>query len=164
MATSQGKKKTEVATVAIRNTLGDKAAEEHAKEFNADFIERYRASEGEIAGGAGNDASVLILHAIGAKSGQVRLSPVYYFDRDGRWYVAGSFGGSRKDPAWVINVRANPDILVERGKHTHQVTVRELPAEERDALWPYLVREYPNFEDFQSYTERTIPVFELVPR
>lgn len=76
--------------------------------------------------------------------------------------IAGSFGGAPKAPAWVHNLRARPRVRIEIGSESYDAEARELPREERDALYPRVVEKAPQFGEYQAKTERVIPLFELV--
>ncbi|MBU9764831.1 nitroreductase family deazaflavin-dependent oxidoreductase [Mycobacterium sp. TNTM28] len=90
-------------------------------------------------GGPFEGGTLLLLHTIGAKSGQPRLSPLAYLDIDGKILIVGSYAGGPKDPAWVHNLRANPRARVEVGVEAYAVTARELPDDERDAAYPKII-------------------------
>ncbi len=130
------------------------------KAFNDGIVEEFRANDGKV-GGPFEGATLLILHTTGAKSGQTRLSPLAYFDVEGKIYIVGSFAGADKDPAWVHNVRANPRAHIEVGTTEYDVVVRELPRAERDELYPKVVELAPVFAEYQAKTSRIIPLFEL---
>ena len=84
-----------------------------------------------------------------------------YFTIDGKMLLVGSYGGAPKDPVWVQNLRANPAAHVEVGTESYDVIARELPPDERDALFDKLVELAPVFGDYQAKTSRIIPLFEL---
>ncbi|KRE31678.1 deazaflavin-dependent nitroreductase [Mycobacterium sp. Soil538] len=129
--------------------------------INRQVVEEFRANGGVVGGPfAGSD--LVLLTTVGAKSGQPRISPLVYFDIDGRILIAGSFGGAPKAPAWVHNLRAQPRIRVEIGAESYDAQARELPGDERDALYPRVVEKAPQFGEYQAKTERVIPLFELV--
>ncbi|GAT09666.1 nitroreductase family deazaflavin-dependent oxidoreductase [Mycolicibacterium novocastrense] len=130
------------------------------KDLNADIVDEFRSNGGKV-GGPFEGGNLLLLHTTGAKSGQPRLSPLAYFGVDDRIYVVGSFAGADKDPAWVQNMRAHPQVHIEIGATDYDATARELPREERDALYPKLVEVAPVFAKYQAKTSRVIPVFEL---
>lgn len=130
-------------------------------DVNRKVVEEFRANGGKVGGPfAGSD--LVLLTTVGAKSGQPRISPLVYFDIDGRILIAGSYGGSPKAPAWVHNLRARPDVRVEIGEDSYDAQARELPRDERDALYPRVVQKAPQFGDYQAKTTRLIPLFELV--
>lgn len=129
--------------------------------MNSSVVDEFRANGGKV-GGMFEGAPLVLLTTVGAKSGQPRISPLVYFDIDGRILVAGSFGGAPKAPAWVHNMRATPRLRVEIGTEAYDADARELPGDERDALWPRVVEQAPQFGDYQAKTTRVIPLFELV--
>jgi deazaflavin-dependent oxidoreductase (nitroreductase family) len=130
--------------------------------FNKTVIDEFRANDGKV-GGQFEGADLLLLTTTGAKSGQPRVSPLAYFRIDGKLLIIGSYAGSDVNPAWVHNLRANPSAHVEIGNEFSDVTARELPAEERDELFPEITAVAPGFAEYQARTTRVIPVFELQP-
>jgi deazaflavin-dependent oxidoreductase (nitroreductase family) len=130
------------------------------KAFNANIVDEFRANGGKV-GGPFEGADLLLLTTTGAKSGQPRLSPLAYFTVDGRLIVVGSYAGAEVDPAWVHNLRKNPRAHIEVGTTNYDVNARELPAAERDDLYPRLVEQSPVFGEYQQKTSRVIPLFEL---
>lgn len=128
--------------------------------FNKSIIEEFRANDGKV-GGQFEGANLLLLHTTGAKSGQARVSPLAYFRIDGRLIIIGSFAGAPVSPAWVHNLRANPQARVEIGTDTFDVAAHELPADERAALFEKVTAVAPGFAEYQSKTSRVIPLFEL---
>ena len=129
-------------------------------DFNRGVVEEFRANGG-VVGGPFAGGKLLLLHTTGAKSGQPRLSPLAYLEVDGKLLIVGSYAGAPKDPAWVHNLRAYPTARVEVGTEEYEVTVRELPADERDATYPKVVEVAPVFAEYQAKTDRAIPLFEL---
>ncbi|MGU3503201.1 nitroreductase family deazaflavin-dependent oxidoreductase [Mycobacterium sp. C31M] len=130
-------------------------------DFNSQIVEEFRANAGKV-GGPFEGGTLLLLHTVGAKSGQPRLSPLAYLEVDGKVLIVGSYAGAPKDPAWVHNLRANPAARIEVGTDAYDVTARELPDAERDATYPKIVEVAPVFADYQAKTSRSIPLFELV--
>ena len=129
-------------------------------DMNRQIVEEFRANGG-VVGGPFEGATLLLLHTTGAKSGAPRLSPLAYLTVDDKMLIIGSYAGAPKDPAWVHNLRANPKAHIEVGTDAYDVTVRELPADERDAAYPKIVELAPVFADYQANTTRKIPLFEL---
>ncbi|MGI9162702.1 MAG: nitroreductase family deazaflavin-dependent oxidoreductase [Mycobacterium sp.] len=128
--------------------------------FNAGIVEEFRANAG-VVGGPFAGAPLLLLSSTGAKSGQPRLNPLAYFGIDGRIFIVGSKAGADTNPAWVHNLRANPNAHIEVGTDAYDVTARELPAAERDAAFAQVVAVAPGFGEYQEKTSRVIPIFEL---
>lgn len=130
------------------------------KAFNKSIVDEFRANAGKVGGQFAN-ADLLLLTTTGAKSNQPRLTPVAYLRIDGMMIIVGSYAGADINPAWVHNLRANPLARVEVGIDVFDVTARELPAAERDEIFPKVVAVAPGFADYQARTGRVIPLFEL---
>jgi deazaflavin-dependent oxidoreductase (nitroreductase family) len=130
-------------------------------EFNRGVVEEFRANGGKV-GGPFEGGNLLLLHTTGAKSGRPRLSPLAYLTIDGKMLIIGSYAGAPKDPAWVHNLRAKPQAHIEVGTESYDVTVRELPDDEREAAYPKVTEAAPVFADYQANTTRAIPLFELI--
>jgi deazaflavin-dependent oxidoreductase (nitroreductase family) len=128
--------------------------------FNKSIIDEFRANDGKVSGQF-THADLLLLTTTGAKSGQPRVSPLAHFRIDGRLIIVGSFAGAPVNPAWVHNLRANPQAHVEVGTDAFDVTARELPSAERDELFGKLAAAAPGFAEYQAKTSRVIPLFEL---
>jgi F420H(2)-dependent quinone reductase len=110
-------------------------------------------------------APIILLHHVGRKSGQHRVSPLIGLPDGERWVVVASKGGTDKHPAWLHNLRASPETEIEVGRERLPVTARVVGEAERDELWPRLVELYPPYEDYQRYAgERRIQVVSLEPR
>ncbi|GAB1813113.1 nitroreductase/quinone reductase family protein [Mycobacterium sp. MUNTM1] len=131
------------------------------KAFNANVLAQFRANHGQIISGPLAGLPSLILHTVGAKSGNPVETPLFRFDHNDRRYVIAAFAGSPVNPAWAHNLWAHPSVVVEVADETYDATARELPRQERDALWPFLIEQNPSFTDYQEQTKRTIPIFEL---
>jgi len=123
----------------------------------------YRATGGRI-GGSFDGNPVVLLHHVGRRSGEPRVTPLIYLPDGEDMIVVGSMGGTPKDPAWVHNLRAAPDTEVEVGRERRAVRARIADAQERARLWPQLIERYPGFASYQARTEREIPVVILAPR
>lgn len=130
-------------------------------DFNNNLIDEFRANDGKVTGQFEN-ANLLLLHTTGAKSGQSRVSPLAYFRIDGKLIIIGSYAGAPKDPAWVHNLRANPQVHIEVGADAYDVMAHELPSGERDGLFDKVTAAAPGFAEYQAKTSRVIPLFELI--
>lgn len=128
--------------------------------FNINLIEEFRANGGKVGGQFAN-ADLLLLTTTGAKSSRPRVSPLAYFRFDGRLVIVGSFAGADINPAWVHNLRANPQAHIEVGTDAYDVVAHELSAQERDEVLPKITAAAPAFAEYQAKTSRVIPLFEL---
>jgi deazaflavin-dependent oxidoreductase (nitroreductase family) len=140
--------------------MSDIPSADFMKEFNKNLVEEFRANGGKV-GGQFAGADLLLLTTTGAKSGQPRLAPLAYFTVDGKMIIIGSKAGADTNPDWVHNLRANPRAHIEVGTDAYDVSSRELPRDERDALFDKVVAAAPGFGEYQSKTSRVIPLFEL---
>jgi deazaflavin-dependent oxidoreductase (nitroreductase family) len=132
-------------------------------DFNARNIEEFRANHGRLGGGF-EGAPVLLLHSIGAKSGEERISPMMYMADGDRYLVFASAAGADRNPAWYWNLIAHPDASIEVGDQQLAVHAVELTGAERDLMYAEQARRYPGFADYQRKTTRTIPVLALIPK
>jgi deazaflavin-dependent oxidoreductase (nitroreductase family) len=124
----------------------------------ARHIRSYVESNGEKGHRAyGHDS--LLLTTRGRRSGKLRRTALWYL-RDGDRYL---LVGSRGDPAWVHNVRANPAVVIQvRGK-AFAALARTATAEERPALWERIVAEIPQYAGYQKRLRRELPVVIVEP-
>jgi len=106
---------------------------------------------------------VLLLTAIGRKSGRPRTAPLVFIEDGGNVIVVGSQGGLPKDPLWYKNLVATPDCEVQIKRRKMKMKARTASSEERAALWPKLVAHYPDFASYATWTDRIIPVVILEP-
>jgi deazaflavin-dependent oxidoreductase (nitroreductase family) len=129
----------------------------------------FTKSKGRVFGRAGGMA-VVLLHTVGAKSGQPRqtmlTAPVIEPDGRGgeRIVLVASFGGDRRNPAWFHNLVAQPNVSVTRAGKVHPVVARVADDDERARLWPRITEAYKGYSGYQAKTDRTIPVVILEPR
>ncbi|HKP43789.1 nitroreductase family deazaflavin-dependent oxidoreductase [Mycobacterium sp.] len=122
----------------------------------------YKLTGGRL-GGTFQKAPVALLTTTGRKSGQPRVSPLLYI-RDGNTVIVpASRGGSDKHPMWYLNLTANPKVQVQIKKEVLHLTAREADDEERSRYWPRLVEIYPAIDDYQSWTDRVIPLVVCEP-
>ena len=108
---------------------------------------------------------VIIVTHLGNKTGAVRKTPLMRV-KDGASYVlVGSQGGAPKDPVWVHNLRANPNVEIRDLTVVQQMRAREVKDDsERKRLWALAVQAYPPYDDYQKRTQRRIPVFVAEPK
>jgi deazaflavin-dependent oxidoreductase (nitroreductase family) len=123
----------------------------------------YRRNGGEGLGGTFQKIPVALLTTTGRKSGEPRVSPLYFLRDGDRVIVAASRGGSAKNPLWYLNLKADPKVKVQIKKEVLELTARDATDDERAHYWPQLVDMYPSYDDYQSYTDRTIPIVICEP-
>ena len=137
------------------------------EEWNANAIAEFRGNDG--ATGRWGD-NLVIVHSIGAKSGEERLNPMLGIPRDGSWLVVASKGGDPKPPAWYYNLKAHPDVTIEArvdgGIQNVEVTATEIEDDAEYAkAWAPFVEASPAFQEYTTKTQgRRMQIFELTPR
>ena len=125
-------------------------------------VRAYRATGGKI-GGTFDGAPVLLLHHVGRKSGERRVTPLLYLADGEDLVIVASMGGTPKHPAWYLTLQADARTEVEVGRDRRQVVARTATAEEKERLWPRLVAMYGAYAVYQERTSREIPVVILSP-
>jgi deazaflavin-dependent oxidoreductase (nitroreductase family) len=135
-----------------------------------DHLARYIATDGEdgylwdarLGGGTGL-VPTLLLTTVGRKSGKPLTMPLI-FGRSGPDYmVVASKGGAPAHPAWYLNLAANPQVRVQVKAQKFAALARTANPEERLALWPKMVEIYAPYAQYQTKTDRQIPVVILRP-
>jgi deazaflavin-dependent oxidoreductase (nitroreductase family) len=127
-----------------------------------DHIRAYRESGGEV-GYLWNGVPSLLLTTTGRKSQQRRTSALI-FGRDGDDYlVVASTGGAPRHPSWYLNLVANPEAEIQVMAEVIPVTARTASDEEKPRLWKIMTDSWPNYDVYQTRTERVIPLVVLSP-
>lgn len=106
---------------------------------------------------------VCLVTVTGRKSGRPRTSPLLYLPDGGRVILVASQGGLPKHPMWYLNLVANPEVTMQTRKQVRRMRTRVADPVERAELWPRLVEMYADFNNYQSWTEREIPVVICEP-
>ncbi|MEU0542221.1 nitroreductase family deazaflavin-dependent oxidoreductase [Nocardia sp. NPDC005978] len=117
-----------------------------------------------IGAGFRKPVATLLLEHRGAKSGADYTSPLLYMPDGDDIVIVASQGGLTKNPHWYHNLRANPETHIRIGREHRPVRADLATPAERARLWPLLVETYADFDTYQSWTTREIPVFVLRPR
>lgn len=125
-------------------------------------IAEFRANGGRVEGyGDG----LVLLHSIGARSGEPRITPVLAILEGGSWLICASMRGAPTSPAWYSNLLAHPDASVETPRGSVDVVAIDLEDEDRDAAFARFLHRSPVFADYQrDAAPRVIPVVRLEPR
>jgi deazaflavin-dependent oxidoreductase (nitroreductase family) len=127
-----------------------------------EHVRRYQETDGEV-GYLWNGAPTLLLTHTGRKSGNAHTTPLI-FGRDGDDYlIVASMGGAPMHPQWYLNLEADPRATIQvKGDHV-AVTARTAGVDERERLWSIMTASWPNYDTYQSRTDRVIPVVILSP-
>ena len=109
------------------------------------------------------DRPIVMVTVRGAKSGKLRYTPVMRVEHDGRYAMFASKGGAPENPSWYHNLVANPHVELQDGTDNQEYDARELSGDERQEWWDRGVAAYPPYAEYQTKTDRQIPVFLLEP-
>ena len=129
-------------------------------DWNKAVIEEFRANGGKV-GGPFEEMTLLLLHTIGAKSGEPRLNPVAYLADGDSYVIIASKGGAPTNPGWYHNVVAHPEITVEVGTEKFQAQAEVVQEPERTELYEKMSTQYPGFAEYEEKTTHVIPVLVL---
>jgi deazaflavin-dependent oxidoreductase (nitroreductase family) len=134
-------------------------------ELDAQVIAEFRANAGVVTdamGGHFKDIHLLVLHHTGRSSGTQYVTPLLYVEDGDRYILVGSNGGNAKEPAWVANVAAMTEVLIEVGERSLRAKptlLREGPQWAR--LYAAVVSYWPAILQYQTLTTRTFPLIVL---
>jgi deazaflavin-dependent oxidoreductase (nitroreductase family) len=131
-----------------------------------DQVEAYERSGGRAANTLlDTGMPVIILTTRGARSGNVRKTPLMRVEHDGEYALVASKGGAPDHPNWYRNLVANPrDVTIQDGPDPVDVAVREVDGAEREGWWDRAVAAYPPYAEYQEATDRVIPVLVATRR
>ncbi len=132
------------------------------RDRNQGIIDEFRANEGKV-GGHFAGRTLLLLHTVGAKSGQERINPVAYVKDGDRFVIIASKGGAPTNPDWYYNILAHPLVTIEVGTKQYRVRAAVTPEPERTRLYGKMVEMMPGFSEYRAKTTRVIPVITLTP-
>lgn len=122
--------------------------------------ETFEATEGAEANTM-RDRPIIVLTTVGAKTGKLRKTALMRVEHDGEYAVVASKGGAPEQPAWYFNLVANPEVELQDGAAKHDYIARELEGEERDVWWRRAAEAWPDYDVYQTKTDRQIPIFVL---
>jgi deazaflavin-dependent oxidoreductase (nitroreductase family) len=126
-----------------------------------DQVERYERTGGREANTLMDTGlPVAIFTTRGAKSGKLRKIPLMRVEHDGAYAMVASKGGAPEHPTWYHNVKAHPDqVTVQDGPEPWDGVAREVSGDERAQWWERAVAAFPPYAEYQTKTDREIPVF-----
>jgi len=131
-------------------------------DWNTAVVNEFRANGGKV-GGNFEGAPMVVLHTLGAKTGQERVAPMMYLADGDRYLVFASKAGAPTHPDSYHNLKANPEVTAEVGAKTIRANAVELTGEEHDRFYAEQAKRYPGFAEYQRNTDRIIPVVALEP-
>lgn len=124
--------------------------------------EKFEASGGTEAAEL-QGKPIILLTSVGAKTGKLRKTPLMRIEHDGEYAVVASRGGAPTHPVWYWNLVANPHVELQDGGVKRDYHAREVAGEERAVWWERALESWPPYAEYQTKTDRVIPVFVLTP-
>ena len=131
-----------------------------------DQVAEYEESGGERANTLRDTGlAIVIFSTRGNRSGKVRKTPVMRVEHDGEYALVASKGGAPEHPVWYYNLLAAPDaVVIQDGPEPLEVSVREASGDEKREWWDRAVAAYPPYAEYQTKTDRQIPLFIATPK
>ena len=102
---------------------------------------------------------IMVVETKGAKTNKIRNIPLIYVHQDDMPILVASLGGMPKNPNWYYNVKTYPEVKISTINGSGNFLAEEVSKEKKDELWPLICSFYPDYETYQSNTNREIPVF-----
>jgi len=127
-----------------------------------DQVEKYESSGG-TEGTTLRGVPVVVVTSVGARSGKLRKNPLMRVERDGAYALVASQGGAPSHPRWYHNLVAHPTVEIQDGPDRRDYSVRLADGDERADWWERAVEVWPAYADYQTKTEREIPLFVAEP-
>lgn len=118
----------------------------------------YKKTGGRLGGKFLQGAPVALLTTTGRKTGEPRVSPLLYLREGNRVVLVASKGGAANNPMWYLNLKANPTVSIQIKDEVLHLSARDATDAERAQYWPRLTEMYTSFDDYQSWTDRVIPI------
>jgi deazaflavin-dependent oxidoreductase (nitroreductase family) len=125
-----------------------------------DQVEEYESSGG-TRGTTLRGVPVVVITSVGASSGKLRKNPVMRVEHDGVYAAVASKGGAPEHPAWYRNLVEHPLVELQDGPDKADYRAREVSGEERERWWERAVEVWPDYAEYQTKTDRQIPVLVL---
>ena len=124
-------------------------------------MERYLETNGDDGYFWRNGTTILILFTTGRKSGDERAHALIFREHDGAYLVVASKGGAAAPPAWFVNLSADPNVEVQIKGERFKATARVATPAEKPVMWAKMVEAWPDYDTYQTKTDREIPVVVL---
>ena len=131
-----------------------------AKADTADYLAN---PDGRATGKGPSGLPTLLLTSVGRKSGEKRTVPLVFLQNGEQMVIVASLAGYDQNPAWYLNLSANPKCWVQLDRRKMAAVAREASQKEREELWPRLTAVLPLWAFFQKLTERRVPIVILEP-
>ncbi|MEY9926265.1 deazaflavin-dependent oxidoreductase (nitroreductase family) [Catenulispora sp. GP43] len=133
------------------------------RDYVRETVDLYESTDG-AEGNLLNGRPIIILTTTGAKTGKTRKTPLMRIEHDGSYAVVASMGGAPQHPVWYHNIVAHPEVELQDGATKKQYLAHEAAGEEKAQWWARATAAWPDYDTYQTKTDRQIPLFVLTPR
>jgi deazaflavin-dependent oxidoreductase (nitroreductase family) len=129
--------------------------------FGDAHVERYQETGGEVGHKWKRGSKILLLTTRGRSSGEPRTTPLIYEEDGDRYVIVASKGGAPQHPGWYRNLEKNPEVELQVLDEVFPARARTAEGEERARLWELVNQQWPDYDKYQTRTDREIPVVVL---
>jgi len=137
------------------------AVSESENLFGAEHVRRYRETGGEVGHDWRRGSKILLLTTNGRKTGQPTTAPLIYENAGDAYVIIASKGGAPEHPGWYRNLAKDPNVEVQVKDDVFRARARTATGDEREQLWKLAAQQWPDYDAYQTRTEREIPVVVL---
>jgi len=129
--------------------------------FGQEHVRRYEETDGVVGHIWKRGAKTLLLTTRGRKTGNETTSPLIYEDAGDAYVIVASKGGAPKHPGWYRNLVKDPNVRVQVKDDVFVARARTASGDERERLWQLAAQQWPDYDTYQTRTDREIPVVVL---
>src|SRR5438105_2699378 len=129
--------------------------------FGEQHVRRYRETGGKVGHIWRRGSKILLLTTKGRKTGEARTTPLIYESDGDRYVIVASKGGAPVHPGWYENLKKDPNVELQVKGEVFPARARTAEGEERERLWKLAAQQWPDYDAYQTRTDRQIPVVVL---
>jgi deazaflavin-dependent oxidoreductase (nitroreductase family) len=129
--------------------------------FGDEHVQRYRETGGDVGHDWRRGSKILLLTTKGRKSGEPTTTPLIYENAGDAYVIVASKGGAPEHPGWYRNLVNDPNVELQVKDEVFPARARTAEAEERERLWKLAAQQWPDYDAYQTRTDRQIPVVVL---
>ena len=140
------------------------ASQDASKLHGPEHVRVYRETDGEVGHRWRRGTSILLLTTTGRHSGMEHTTPLIYGRHGDDYVVVASKGGAETHPDWYLNLQADPHVEVQVMDDVFPALAETVEGSERTRLWALMREIWPAYDEYQTKTDRQIPVVVLTPQ
>jgi proline iminopeptidase len=129
--------------------------------FGDEHVRLYEETDGDVGYIWREGATILILTTTGRKTGEQHSTPLIFAQDGDNAVIVASKGGAPEHPGWYRNLTKTPEVGVQIKGDRFRARARDATGEERERLWRRMNEIWPHYDEYQTKTDREIPVVVL---